>query len=234
MSDLELGAAVRAALDCVSDPELDRSLLELGFAEAEVDESGEATVRIRLPTFWCAPNFAFLMAEDAREAVGAVPGVRSVQVHLLDHFADAEISSAMEGKRSFDAAFPGLVDGGGLDDLRRLFQVKAFTVWQERLLRRLLAEGRTPAEVARMELGEVDLDQLDCREYLERRRRLGLRTDSKSALAVLPNGTPLTDDSMPAYLRRARMTRVSMETNTALCCGLHATRYPERQEVMNR
>jgi hypothetical protein len=37
---------------------------------------------------------------------------------------------------------------------------------------------------------------------------------------------------MHAYLRRARMTRVSMEANTALCCGLHATRYPERQEVI--
>ena len=231
MPALGLAAAVREALDGVNDPELDRSLAELGFAEAEVDEAGDATVRIRLPTFWCAPNFAFLMAEDAREAVAAVPGVRSVQVHLLDHFAEAEVSSAMAGKRSFDSAFPGLGDGGGLDELRRLFQVKAFTAWQERLLRRLLAEGRTPGEVAGMQLGELDLDQPDCREYLERRRRLGLRTDSKAALAVLPNGTPLGDDTLPAYLRRARMTRVSMETNTALCCGLHATRYPERQEV---
>jgi metal-sulfur cluster biosynthetic enzyme len=231
MPAVGLAVAVREALDRVSDPELDRSLAELGFAEAEVDEAGVATVRIRLPTFWCAPNFAFLMAEDAREAVAAVPGVRSVQVHLLDHFAEAEISSAMAGKRGFDSAFPGLGDGGGLDELRRLFQVKAFTAWQERLLRRLLAEGRTSGEVAGMQLGELDLDQPDCREYLERRRRLGLRTDSKAALAVLPNGTPLADDTLPAYLRRARMTRVSMETNTALCCGLHATRYPERQEV---
>jgi metal-sulfur cluster biosynthetic enzyme len=232
MASLALGAAVQKALDSVNDPELDRSLAELGFAEAEVDDAGGATVRIRLPTFWCAPNFAFLMAEDAREAVAAVPGVRSVEVRLLDHFAGDEVTSAVAGTQSFDSAFPGLGDGSGLEELRRLFLVKGFTVWQERVLRRLLEEGRDEHEVAEMRLADLDGGEVDCREYLQRRRRLGLPTDGGARLAVLPNGSNLEADSMHAYLRRARMTRVSMEANTALCCGLHATRYPERQEVI--
>ena len=223
--------AVRKALEGVNDPELDRSLLELGFAEAELDDAGNATVRIRLPTFWCAPNFAFLMAEDARQAVAAVPGVRSVRVLLLDHFAEAEVSSAVAGRGTFDSAFPGLVDGRGLDELRRLFQVKAFTVRQDALLRRLLGEGRSAAELAAMRLRDVDGARADVDEYLERRRWLGLRTDPQAPLAVLPNGTPLDAHALPDYLRRARMTRVSMETNTALCCGLHATRYAVAGEV---
>jgi metal-sulfur cluster biosynthetic enzyme len=231
MPGTALAAAVTRALERVNDPELDRSLVELGFAEADVNETGEATVRIRLPTFWCAPNFAFLMAEDAREAVAAVPGVRSVQVQLLDHFVEEEVTSAVAGRRSFDAAFPGLADGGGLEELRRLFHVKAFTARQERLLRSLLAEGRDAGQVAGMRLADLDQAGPDCLEYLERRRRLGLRTDPDAPLAVLPNGAALAAGALPQYLRRARMTRVSMETNTALCCGLHATRYPERQEV---
>jgi metal-sulfur cluster biosynthetic enzyme len=231
MAAVSLEPAVRRALDGVNDPELDRSLVELGFVEAEVTEAGEVTVRIRLPTFWCAPNFAFLMAEDAREAVAAVPGVRRVQVQLLDHFAEEQVTSAMAAGGSFDSAFPGLSDGGGLGDLRRLFQVKAFTVWQEKLLRRLLAEGRQARQVLGMRLADLDHASDDAKEYLERRRRLGLPTHPSAPLALLPNGVPLTEERLRVYLRRARMTRISMETNTALCCGLHATRYPDRQEV---
>ena len=32
------------------------------------------TVGLRLPTFFCAPNFSFLMVADAYDAVSAVPG----------------------------------------------------------------------------------------------------------------------------------------------------------------
>ncbi len=32
-------------------------------------------MRLRLPTYFCAPNFAFLMVADAYDAVSAVPGV---------------------------------------------------------------------------------------------------------------------------------------------------------------
>ena len=61
---------VRAALDTVRDPELDTSIVELGFVSAcSVDDDGTARVRLRLPTFFCAPNFAFLMVADAYDAV---------------------------------------------------------------------------------------------------------------------------------------------------------------------
>src|SRR5207247_3670504 len=74
---------VQEALGSVADPELDRSLVELGFARAALDADGHVTVEVRLPTYWCAPNFAYLMVQDARDAVAAVPGVRSVSVRLL-------------------------------------------------------------------------------------------------------------------------------------------------------
>ena len=52
---------VLRALEGVRDLELDQSLVELGFvAGVEVDEE-HAVVRLRLPTYFCAPNFAFLM-----------------------------------------------------------------------------------------------------------------------------------------------------------------------------
>ena len=45
----------------------------LGFVSScTVSADGDAQVRLRLPTFFCAPNFAFLMVADAYDAVSAV------------------------------------------------------------------------------------------------------------------------------------------------------------------
>ena len=44
-----------AQLDRVLDPELDESVLALGFVESvDSDESGNLTVCLRLLTYWCA------------------------------------------------------------------------------------------------------------------------------------------------------------------------------------
>ena len=52
------------------DPELDEPVTELGFvASCTVSKAGVAVVRLRLPTYFCAPNFAYLMVADAYDAV---------------------------------------------------------------------------------------------------------------------------------------------------------------------
>jgi len=219
-----LEAAVRAALGTVVDPELDRSLVELGFARAEVLDAGRVRIELRLPTYWCAPNFAYLMAADAREAVSAVPGVREVEFRLLDHFAGEEVSRGIEDGRSFDESFGELADGGGLEELRRLFRVKAFTMRQERLLRALAARGATVEALAAARLGEVpECEEL--RRYLLHRRRLGLSVEPEAPLAVMPNGRPITPAELGGYLRRARSARVAMDFNASLCQGLFEARY---------
>lgn len=220
-----LEEAVQEALNSVVDPELDRSLVELGFATAALDAEGNVTVEVRLPTFWCAPNFAYLMAQDARDAVEAVPGVRSVSVRLLDHFVDDQVTNGVERRRSFDDAFPDESDGRGLEALRRLFHVKAFTVAQERVLRGLLLEGSSRDEVTGLRIGDVDLSKPEGQEYLAKRGRLGLPVEPGAPLAVLPNGRPLTVDRLDDYLSRGRATRMNIDANTVLCQGLHATRY---------
>ena len=97
-----------AALAAVYDPELDEPITSLGFVESvSVSAAGDADVHLRLPTPQCAPNFAFLMASDARAAVLGVPGVRSASVVLGDHYTGAEINGALRGGGDFEAAFPG-------------------------------------------------------------------------------------------------------------------------------
>ena len=87
---------VLAALGTVYDPELDEPITALRFvASCEVADSGAVAVRLRLPTPQCAPNFAFLMAADARDAVRRLPEVREVTVVLEDHYTGDEINAAV-------------------------------------------------------------------------------------------------------------------------------------------
>ena len=132
---------VRAALDTVRDPELDTSIVELGFVSVcGVDDDGTARVRLRLPTYFCAPNFAFLMVTDAYDAVSRVDGVTAVDIELEDHFAADEINTGVAARAGFVAAFDGLAENE-LDDLRRDFLRKAMLAAQDRVVRPLLAAG---------------------------------------------------------------------------------------------
>ena len=108
-----------AGLDRVLDPELDESVLSLGFVEGvESDASGNMTVSLRLPTYWCAANFSYLMASDVRRELSGLEGVRSVSVKLGDHFAGSEVEEGSIQGKSFGEAFPE----GGPDTLEETRQ----------------------------------------------------------------------------------------------------------------
>src|SRR5499427_6855951 len=99
-----MGSAARAlaALATVRDPELDEPITSLGFvASCTVSAAGDAQVRLRLPTYFCAPNFAFLMVADAYDAVSAVPGVRHAEIVLDEHFASDAINTGVAAQAGF-------------------------------------------------------------------------------------------------------------------------------------
>ena len=119
--------AVLGALSGVRDPELDEPVTDLGFVSDLRVEGDAVSVRLRLPTYFCAPNFAYLMVADAREAVLSVPGVNRVSVVLDDHYASEELNAAS----AFDDAFPGETEGPDLGELRTTFRRKSFVSRQE-------------------------------------------------------------------------------------------------------
>jgi len=216
-------ADVLDALRGVRDPELDQDLVELGFVTDVVLEGQEAHVRLRLPTFFCAPNFAYLMVADARRAVEAGDGVRRARVLLEDHFTAEEITDAVGREASFTETFPGQAQGE-LDELRSLFQRKALSARQARLCDTLLAAGRGEAELVRMRLHELpkDPDGVRCRQL---RQALGFDVGAEAAAFVLADGRPLTVEEFPRFLRFARLVSGSLEGNAHLCRGLLKTRY---------
>jgi metal-sulfur cluster biosynthetic enzyme len=216
-------AALSTALSRVRDPELDEPITELGFVSELRVDGGRVEVRLRLPTYFCAPNFAYLMVADTRAELEAVPGVERVHVALEDHFASDEINGGVDGDRDFAATFPGEVVGD-LTELRSLFDRKAFVVRQERLCQALITRGRRAEELPGMCLGELPA-LTETTDYLERRTRLGLDVSPQAPLLLRPNGEPIDADDAPRQLRFAQTVRVSIEGNADLCRALLHTRY---------
>jgi metal-sulfur cluster biosynthetic enzyme len=210
-------AEVLGALESVRDPELDESLVELGFVTA-VDVAGDGVaVRLRLPTYFCAPNFAFLMVADARAAVEALPGVRHARIVLEDHFTAGEINAAVDRDAGFVDAFGDLASGE-LDELRTLFRRKALMARQGRVCR-----GLPERAIARMRLGDLDGDDADrCRQL---RRELGIDAGPDAAAFVTAAGAPVTAEDVPRFVRLTRLTSTSLEGNAGLCRSLLRTRY---------
>jgi metal-sulfur cluster biosynthetic enzyme len=212
------------ALSGVRDPELDEAITDLDFVSELKIDGGTVSVRLRLPTYFCAPNFAYLMVADAKAAVLTVPGVEQARVVLDDHYASEEINAGMAEERGFGGTFPGETAGDDLDELRTIFRRKSFVSRQEKLCRTLLSYGRTPAELAGMRLGEVPPSEA-FEKYLERRAELGLDVSEEAPLVVDPDGKKVPEGAVVEHLRFARTVRVSIEGNAGLCRGLLATRY---------
>ena len=224
-------AQVLDALAGVRDPELDEPLTDLGFVEDVTVDGDAVKVNLRLPTYFCAPNFAFLMVDDARAAVSALAGVGEVRIVLEDHFASSEINTAVRDEQGFRGAFPDETEGG-LASLRTLFWRKAFTARQGRICDRLLAAGHELGELAAMRLADLAHDP-DRERCVELRRALGLPASEISPAFVLPDGRPLDAAGLDRHLRIARLIRVSLEGNAGLCRSLLKTRYGigDRDEV---
>jgi metal-sulfur cluster biosynthetic enzyme len=214
-----------AALETVRDPELDEPITSLGFVTScHVSAAGDAQIRLRLPTYFCAPNFAFLMVADAYDAVTAVPGVRHAEIVLEDHFAADVINGGVAAQAGFAAAFDGEAVAE-LDGLRADFLRKAVMAGTDQVCRPLLAAGTDPVRLAQLTLGEVP-DSPPLRRLRERRAELGLPAGDHARLLIDPKtGQAVDPGSLPLHLRKAQLTRTSLEANGSICRGMLRHRY---------
>ena len=224
-------AQVQACLATVVDPELDESVTELGFVTL-IELAGDGGVRIgfRLPTYWCAANFAFLMADDMSRAVQSLPWVTQVQVRLDDHMYAEAINQGVAQGRGFQATF-GAAAEGDLETLRRTFLLKAFQRRQEALLQHLIDAGHEPVALAALNISALQQLALSAADkglvdrYLARRGLVG----GGDLAFVDTEGQAIAAADLLAHLREARRVGINAEFNGALCRGLLAVR--DRAEV---
>jgi metal-sulfur cluster biosynthetic enzyme len=214
-----------AALEAVRDPELDEPITSLGFvASCTVSADGDAEVRLRLPTYFCAPNFAYLMVADAYDAVSGLPGVRRAVVVLEDHFASDAINGGVAAQAGFVRSFSGEA-AGELHDLRADFLRKAVMAGTDQVCRPLLAAGASPGALLGMTLGDVPPSRPLTR-LRERRAELALPAGDDAPLLIDPvTGGLIEPGAVPLHLRKAQVTHVSIEANAGICRGMLRHRY---------
>ena len=223
-------AEIWACLQGVMDPELDESVIELNFVtKVEVDSDNRVHIEFRLPTYWCAANFSFLMADDMRCAVNGLGWVEGVSVVLGEHMYADKINAGLASGLSFQETFGAEADGG-LDDLRGTFLVKAFQRRQVALLNHLIAMGHAPATVVSLTLTELGCLPVDdegrklVRRYLERRAVAGSQSTDTLAF-VDAKGARLKADDLAGYVSSLRRVGINAEFNGALCRGLLSARF---------
>ncbi len=238
-------AMVYTAIADVLDPELDESLVKLGFIDRVQVADADITLRFKLPTYWCAPNFAYLMAADLRDRVHAIPGVRSVQILLLDHCADEEVSKGVNANKSFVEAFPDEAEDN-LEELRLTFLRKGFLTRQDTLLRALLKVGLDEATLLALKIADLTIEEATQRvliltpqqqvvilkqaartatSYLRRARTLGIAQTAQDLLFTDEHGQAITPGTLQSYLRQSRSIRMNIMFNTVFCVDMFQTRY---------
>jgi metal-sulfur cluster biosynthetic enzyme len=219
-------AEVAAALSTVIDPELDESIVDLGFVTEQLVLGDRVAVRLRLPTAFCSPSFAYLMVSDAHDALSGLDWVDQVTVTLQDHHDADRINRGVAAGLGFAGTYPEEA-AGELDALRRTFRVKAHTAFIERVCTIMMRDHHWAVE----DLGALRIADLPAgrpADGLRRRRAdLGLRSGPDDPVMVDGFGEAWTMETIPLKLRFAKAVRISIDGNAHFCRGLLRTRYPD-------
>lgn len=228
-----LEANVVSALDTVLDPELDEPITDLGFVRSvHIDDTG-VSAHLRLPTSFCSPNFAYLMASDAVDALRRVEGIGQVRVQLDDHHDSDKINAGLAADAGYRGTF-GVETEDSLDELRLIFQRKAHTAAMERSIEdRLKKTGLAVSDVYRLRLSNLPAGRMKD-ALLRRRAAIGLGSGPDEAVFVDEHGVAVPPDEIPMRLRFAKAVRISIEGNSHFCRGMLATRYEDEDDLVTR
>ncbi|UIP00697.1 iron-sulfur cluster assembly protein [Halobaculum sp. CBA1158] len=258
-------SAVRDRLDGVTDPELDTSIVELDYVDTiridAVDtdadaptgadaDSGNASddvfVGFTLPTAWCSPAFAWMMAGDAREAVESLPTVARAEIELRDHMHEQEITRGINEGLPFEEAFPDA--DGGVESVRLELDRKARTARQHDATGALLDAGLTRDQVAGLTRDDLDFadapadrvrvwvrdgtvaveaDAAPVEHYLEKAEATGVLDDEHSELFRTPEAEPFDGDDVDLVRKRTRLAGVNMGGQGTVCDALNEARHAE-------
>lgn len=248
-ADMPQRQAILERLEQVLDPELDESVLTLGFIDVITLTDGQAVVDLQLPTGWCAANFAYMMAEDVRHALLGVAGIHQVALNMGNHFDAPRIEAGIQQGHSFMQVYPNEATEG-LEPLRQIFLRKAYTARQVRFMRALLDAGLTAETLCALRLGDLQanpttgdlhlphngtmitlVNQAPVQRYLDQRAKLGLDCSPSSPLLIDVKGEAIGLEKFQEYWRYARTIQVAMEANGALCTALLQGRHEVQRQI---
>ena len=222
-------AEALAAVAVVNDPELDEPVTEMGFVErVEVGEDGTVELDFRLPTYWCSPNFAFLMLDGVRAALEALPWRPRARITLHDHLFADEVNQGLGAGKRFEEIFAELAPGEDLEALKLKFAMKAFQRRQEALIAALREAGWSAEDIVGLEVQALGADRPAFARYREAFVARFPEADASAPAIVDWSGAAVGLDGFADHVARLRAVRINIEFNGALCRGLKQVRYREK------
>jgi metal-sulfur cluster biosynthetic enzyme len=232
--------SVTEHLDRVDDPELDESIVKLDYIQDLAIDGSSVTVELVLPTAWCSPAFAWMMATGAREEVENLPGVEECEVRLTEHMHVAEINRGVNEGLAFEDAFPDAEDG--IEEVRRTLDEKARMGRQYRAIKALTEAGLEPEQVIELRRTDVSLGNEQAHvsladgglvipvstepiaEYLTKAERVGIATEADDRLFATPDGDPIAPDEFDRVHHRARLAATNVSGQGSICESLNEAR----------
>lgn len=226
-------------LKLVYDPELDQSIVDLGFVQDIDIHNQDVHVTFRLPTFWCSPNFAYIMGEDIKKRVEEIGWVNTTKVNLVDHSESERVSNGVSVGRPFNEMF-GEMNDGNLMKLRQQFRLKAYHTRQERLAKHLLKKGFTKETIIKMKWYDLDeylddnlIDYDLVTRYRDIRIEFNFSISDDDIAFTDHHGKELTMEKFNDYFLNSRRQRLAMEFNSHFCQGVLQARYNNEQNQGN-
>ncbi len=224
-------------LDRVTDPELDRSIVELEYVDGIRIDGGDVAVTLTLPTAWCSPAFAWMMATDARDELATLPAVSDVTVRLDDHMHAEEINRGVNERAAFEDVFGDADDD--IEAVRRTLDGKARLARQYRAVSALLDGGLDPEQIVGLVRDDVEIDaegdharvRIDdtlsicvrgepIERYLDKAVVTGVANAPDERLFATPEGDPIAESEFETVHRRGRLAATNMSGQGHVCANL--------------
>lgn len=232
--------SVTERLDRVDDPELDESIVKLDYLSDLAIDGSSVTVELVLPTAWCSPAFAWMMATGAHDEIEGLPDVEKCEIRLTDHMHEAEINRGVNEGLAFEDAFPDAEDG--IEEVRRTLDEKARMARQYRAAEALMEAGVESAQIVELRRADVSIGDEQAlislvngglvvpipaepmTEYLTTAEAAGLVTDPTDRLFLTPEGESIPPDEFEMVQHRARLARTNIGGQGSVCAALNEAR----------
>jgi len=238
----DLKQSVLRALSTVTDPELDEPITELGFVKnLSVSEDGRVSVDLVTSTFWCSPNFVYMMLEEARDVVSKLPGVKDMRLTLGGHHDSDRINGAINAGKTFSECYD-FEARGDLVELNQMIRTRALRSRLYSMASALVRAGFVADEIPELSRQDVTaegdkfvvnsrgrivpiIDPADVRRVARYLSFLdGLhRTPARLVVWDL-DGNPPPEDEFVSTLIAGRLAKANFSLNAELCRALLESR----------
>ena len=238
----DLKQSVLQALSTVTDPELDEPITDLGFVKRlSVSDDGRVSLDLVTSTFWCSPNFVYMMLEEARDVVSNLAGISEVRVRLEGHHDSDRINNGINSRKSFSECYESEAKGN-LVELNRMIRTRALRSRLHAMAATLSKYGVSPDQLLDLSVADVssngdsvvvkspgetlsisDVEDVKrVSRYLRFRDRVGSR---HGPLVVWDlDGNPPKRDEFRSALEEARLARANFSLNAEMCRALLSAR----------